>query len=55
MCWDYLGKEAGAGKVNRPHSAQGETERVGHGEMFEGGDLHGRGVTAISWAGTLAQ
>lgn len=51
--WDHLGKEPGAGKINRPLCEQGETETAGSGKVSKGGDTHGGSVPVLAWAGTL--
>lgn len=49
-----LGKRAPEqGRLTDP-TVHKKEQRVGRGKTFEGGWLGGRGVTEISWAGTLA-
>lgn len=51
--WDSLGKEPGAGKINRPLCEHRETEIAGSGKASKGGDTRGRSVLMVAWAGTL--
>lgn len=39
--WDSLGKEPGAGKINRPLCEHRETEIAGSGKASKGGDTRG--------------
>lgn len=51
--WDSLGKEPGAGKINRPLCEHRETEIAGSGKASKGGDTRGGSVLMVAWAGTL--
>lgn len=45
--WNFLGKESRAGKINRPHGAQAETQRVGR--TLDEGEQRRHSHLLISW------